>query len=160
MCRNPQLMQQMLLEADAIFINGGDQSLTMRSLQKKPGEFTEVSQLLHQRIDAGVPLAGSSAGTAVQAGYTKKKIPMISGGQTVKALQYGAYATEPNAPLCHYHQSCSSDLDGSWLTLQSGWWPAVFYFRCHRHAFSRAQPRRQVITFTHRYQYRLWFWYG
>lgn len=119
MCRNPQLMQQLLLEADAIFINGGDQSLTMRSLQKKPGEFTELAKLLHQRIDAGVPLAGSSAGTAVQAGYAKKKIPMISGGQTIKALQYGAYATEPNAPLCHYHQSCSSDLDGSWLTYRA-----------------------------------------
>lgn len=119
MCRNPDLMQQLLLEADAIFINGGDQSLTMRSLQKKPGEFTELARLLHQRIDAGVPLAGSSAGTAVQAGYAKQKIPMISGGQTVKALQYGAYATEPNSPLCQYHQSCSSDLDGSWLTYRA-----------------------------------------
>jgi cyanophycinase len=119
MCNNPALMKQLLAQADAIFINGGDQSLTMRSLQKKPGEFTELAKLLHQRIDAGVPLAGSSAGTAVQAGYAKKKIPMISGGQTVKALQYGAYATEPNAPLCQYHQSCSSDLDGSWLSYRA-----------------------------------------
>lgn len=119
MCRNPQLMKQLLTEADAIFINGGDQSLTMRSLQKKPGEFTELGRLLHQRLDAGVPLAGSSAGTAVQSGNAKKKIPMISGGQTSKALHYGAYATEPNAPLCQYHQSCSSDLDGSWLTYRA-----------------------------------------
>ncbi len=46
MCRNPDLMKQLLLEADAIFINGGDQSLTMRSLQKKPGEFTRTCQAI------------------------------------------------------------------------------------------------------------------
>jgi cyanophycinase len=119
MCRNPELMQQLLHSADAIFINGGDQSLTMRSLQKKPGEFTELAKLLHQRIDAGVPLAGSSAGTAVQSGKAGTRTPMISGGQSSKALHYGAYATEPNAPLCQYHQSCSSDLDGSWLTYRA-----------------------------------------
>ncbi|WP_165907409.1 cyanophycinase [Rheinheimera sp. D18] len=116
MCREPALMTQLLEQADAIFINGGDQSHTMRSLQKKPGEFTELAQLLHQRINAGVPLAGSSAGTAVQSGHPVKNFPMISGGQTSKALRYGAYADEPNAPLCQFHQSCSSKLDSSLLT--------------------------------------------
>ncbi|MEH8021437.1 cyanophycinase [Rheinheimera metallidurans] len=116
MCREPALMRQLLEQADAIFINGGDQSHTMRSLQKKPGEFTELAQLLHQRINAGVPLAGSSAGTAVQSGHPVKNFPMISGGQTSKALRYGAYADEPNAPLCQFHQSCSSKLDSSLLT--------------------------------------------
>ncbi len=119
MCRNPELMKQLLASADAIFINGGDQSLTMRSLQKKPGEFTELAKLLHQRIDEGVPLAGSSAGTAVQSGKQGTKIPMISGGQISKALLHGAHATEPNSPLCQYHQNCSSKVEGSWLTYRA-----------------------------------------
>ena len=54
LCQNPALMKQLLQQADAIFINGGDQSLTMRSLQfssgTQAGEFTALGKLLQQKI--------------------------------------------------------------------------------------------------------------
>jgi cyanophycinase-like exopeptidase len=125
LCLAPEKMAAMLQQADAVFINGGDQSLTMRSLQfskgAQAGEFTALGKLLQQKIAAGMPLAGSSAGTAVQSGRMtaiagKPAIPMLSGGRTSKALQFGAFADVPDAPLCQLHQRCTAKAGAGYLT--------------------------------------------
>lgn len=125
LCLAPEQMAAMLQNADAVFINGGDQSLTMRSLQfskgSQTGEFTALGQLLQQKIAAGMPLAGSSAGTAVQSGRMtvvsgKPGMPMLSGGRTSKALQFGAFADVPDAPLCQLHQRCTAKAGAGYLT--------------------------------------------
>lgn len=120
LCRAPEQMQAMLQNADAVFINGGDQSLTMRSLQLPSGEFSELGKLLQQKIAAGMPLAGSSAGTAVQSGRMNSgdqaAIPMLSGGSTRKALQFGAFADVPDAPLCLLHHRCTAKAPSGYLT--------------------------------------------
>lgn len=125
LCLAPEQMAAMLQNADAVFINGGDQSLTMRSLQfskgSQAGEFTALGQLLQQKIAAGMPLAGSSAGTAVQSGRMtivsgKPAMPMLSGGRTSKALQFGAFADVPDAPLCQLHQRCTAKAGAGYLT--------------------------------------------
>jgi cyanophycinase-like exopeptidase len=124
-CLAPEKMAAMLQNADAVFINGGDQSLTMRSLQfssgTQAGEFTALGKLLQQKIAAGMPLAGSSAGTAVQSGRImalpgKPAIPMLSGGRTSKALQFGAIADVPDSPLCQLHQRCTAQAGAGYLT--------------------------------------------
>ncbi len=128
LCLAPEKMAAMLQNADAVFINGGDQSLTMRSLQfssgSQAGEFTALGKLLQQKIAAGMPLAGSSAGTAVQSGRItaipgKPAIPMLSGGRTSKALQFGAFADVPDAPLCQLHQRCTAKAGAGYLTYKA-----------------------------------------
>lgn len=125
LCLAPEKMLALLQNADAVFINGGDQSLTMRSLQfstgPSAGEFTVLGKLLQQRIADGMPLAGSSAGTAVQSGRItaipgKAAIPMLSGGRTSKALQFGAVADVPDAPLCQLQQRCTAKAAAGYLT--------------------------------------------
>lgn len=118
-CEQPDRLLELIDSADGFFINGGDQSLTMRSLQEPNGAFTPAGRRLLDRIIAGVPVAGSSAGNAVQAGNATNTIPMISGGQSSHALQHGALATEPNAPACALHKTCTNDTDPDQLTYRS-----------------------------------------
>ncbi len=116
LCRDPQAMLALIDRADAVFINGGDQSLTMRALQHADGRFNIFGERLLARIAAGVPLAGSSAGTAVQTGRADGGLPMISGGRSSHALLHGALAEEPDAPLCAVHGRCTSTAQSGQLT--------------------------------------------
>ncbi|NQD37576.1 cyanophycinase [Permianibacter sp. IMCC34836] len=118
-CERPERLLELIDSADGIFINGGDQSLTMRSLQEPYGQFTAVGKRLLERINAGVPVSGSSAGNAVQSGNATFTLPMISGGQTRHALQHGALATEPNAPACDLHKTCTTSVAADQLTYRA-----------------------------------------
>ncbi len=119
LCAEPAAMLAAVQQADAIFINGGDQTLTMHSLQRPDGSFTALAQLLLKQVAAGIPLAGSSAGTAVQSGRPDTAIPMISGGRSSVALQLPALADSPNSPLCALHQRCSSQAVEGQLTYKA-----------------------------------------
>ena len=118
-CQHPGRMQQLVDSADAFFINGGDQSLTLRSLQLRPGEFTPLAQRLLDRVVAGIPLAGTSAGTAVQSGNRAGTIPMFSGGSSAHALRHGALAIEANTVLCAVNGNCTMHGDADQLTYRA-----------------------------------------
>jgi len=118
-CQMPEKQLELMRSADLIFINGGDQSLTMRSLQLANGEWTELSKVLHQRLAAGVPLGGSSAGTAVQSGRDGSTIPMISGGSTESALLHGTLAVAADRPLCALFRQCHPQLQQDRLTYKA-----------------------------------------
>ena len=107
LCRNPKQMLQMVEQTDGFLINGGDQSLSLRSLQTRPGEFTLLGQRLRERIEAGVPLAGTSAGTAIQSGNDAGTIPMIGDGSTAQGLRHGAQAVEVNTQFCAMNGNCT-----------------------------------------------------
>ena len=118
-CLHPERMQQLVDSADGFFVNGGDQSLTLRSLQLQPGVFTPLAQRLLERVAAGIPLGGSSAGTAVQSGNRAGSIPMISGGQSAHALRYGAMQVEANTVLCPVNGNCTLHGDADQLTYRA-----------------------------------------
>ncbi len=119
LCQQPQKLLDIVDSADGFFVNGGDQSLTMRALQEPYGQFTAVARRLLDRVEAGVPLSGSSAGNAVQSGHPSKAYPMISGGRTSHALQHGALANEPNSPACDLHNRCSTAAADGQLTYRA-----------------------------------------
>lgn len=106
-CQHPARLLQLVEQADAVFINGGDQTLTLRALTDARGQWTPVASRLLQRVrEEGVPLGGSSAGNAVQAGRLAGDIAMISGGRTLSAIRHGALAGEADVPGCALTQSC------------------------------------------------------
>ncbi len=106
-CQHPARLLQLVEQADAVFINGGDQTLTLRALTDARGQWTPVASRLLQRVrEEGVPLGGSSAGNAVQAGRLAGDIAMISGGRTLGAIRHGALAGEADVPGCALTQSC------------------------------------------------------
>lgn len=118
-CQHPERMQQLVDSADAFFINGGDQSLTLRSLQLDPGKFTPLARRMLDRVAAGIPLGGSSAGTAVQSGNRAGSIPMFSGGKSAHALRHGAREVEANTVLCAVNGNCTMHGDADQLTYRS-----------------------------------------
>lgn len=119
LCRQPEQMAALIQQADAIFINGGDQSLTMRSLQLPSGEFSKFGHLLMTKINQGTPLAGSSAGTAVQSGHSTRNIPMITGGRSGPAWRLGALSDQADSPLCYFHQRCTAKATAGQLTFKA-----------------------------------------
>lgn len=117
LCLDPKAMADLVEQADVVFINGGDQSLTLRALTDPDGRWLPLVERLLQRVRfAAVPLGGSSAGNAVQSGRPLGDIAMISGGRSAHALQHGALAHDIDAPLCRLSQSCGKVLADEQLT--------------------------------------------
>lgn len=117
LCTDPKAMAELVERADVVFINGGDQSLTLRALTGPDGKWLALTERLLQRVRfEAVPLGGSSAGNAVQSGRPLGDIAMISGGRSAHALQFGALAHDIDAPLCRLSQSCGKLLADEQLT--------------------------------------------
>jgi cyanophycinase len=106
-CESPELLTQLIKQADGIFINGGDQSLTRATLI--PGQDSEFMQLIRSQVEGGqLVIGGTSAGAAVQSGrlLNNVRVPMISSGQSYAALVHGAFNQPPPAEGCEKTNSC------------------------------------------------------
>jgi cyanophycinase len=129
----PDLMQQLdsfckqgsdaaveqIRRADAIFISGGDQSLTVQAFRQPDGTATAELKQIDSMLAAGqLVIAGTSAGTAVMSGgsYQGHKIPMITNGDSYNAMQFGAFDLSAPQPGCDKDQSCSNGLAENHLT--------------------------------------------
>jgi len=129
----PDLMQQLegfckqgsdaaldqIRRADAIFISGGDQSLTVQAFRHPDGTATAELKQIDSMLSAGqIVVAGTSAGTAVMSGgsYLGHKIPMITNGDSYNAMQFGAFDLPAPQPGCDKDQSCSNGLAENHLT--------------------------------------------
>ncbi len=109
-------------QADAIFFNGGDQSLTLQALRLPDGSPSPELKAIAARLQAGkLIVAGTSAGTAVQAGgaFAHKPVPMISNGSSSQALQSGAVAAEAPLAGCEKNHSCPAELAEDQLTYRA-----------------------------------------
>ena len=136
----PDLMQQLtefcqqgpahavaqIQQADAIFFNGGDQSLTLQALRLADGSPSPELQAITARMQAGkLIVAGTSAGTAVQSGgnlgplFARQQVPMISNGSSRQALQTGAVAAAAPLAGCEKNHSCPAALAEDQLTYRA-----------------------------------------
>lgn len=109
-------------KADAIFINGGDQSLTYKALKQPDGTDTpELARIRSMLTRGRLILAGTSAGTAVLSGgsYRGQQTVMISNGQSAQALYQGALAQAAPADGCENDRSCGEGVDEKSLTYQA-----------------------------------------
>lgn len=112
----------LLQQADGIFINGGNQSLTYQALKAPDGSDTAMLALIRSKIAAGeLIMAGTSAGTAVQGGgqYQGQATVMISNGESHHALEHGAVAAAAPQPGCQHSKTCGEGLTQSSLTYQA-----------------------------------------
>lgn len=122
-CHKPELLNELILSADALFINGGDQTLTLQSLVKDKARSREYSPyfgLIKKQFEAGeLLIMGTSAGTAVQSGNHEdgNDLPMISNGESLRGGYEGAVpALVPPAANCTEESSCPKGLQASSLT--------------------------------------------
>ncbi|MGY6588671.1 MAG: cyanophycinase [Wenzhouxiangella sp.] len=115
-CANPSTGLAMVSAIDGLFINGGDQWLTLHAFRDENSEPTPELQRLLERLNTGeLLIGGTSAGAAVQSGAD-----MISNGSNLAALRDGAIASPPPPPGCERSGHCPEGLRGDSLT----WHPA------------------------------------
>ena len=112
-CQQPEKMTAALIGAQGLFINGGDQSLTLAALLNPDGSDSIELHLIKQRIQAGqLIVGGTSAGTAVQAGgvFEQMPVPMITNGDPEHAMKRGAFANNPPSERCSNSGLCKQKL--------------------------------------------------
>ena len=101
-CEDPQKLVELAQRANAIFFNGGDQSLTWLSFVEADNSDRPWLSALRSKFDAGkLAISGTSAGTAVQSGVainaegqddntTAQTAGMITGGTSDGAIIWGS----------------------------------------------------------------------
>lgn len=122
-CHNPELLNELILSADALFINGGDQTLTLQSFVKdamNSRQYSPYFDLIKKQFEAGkLLIMGTSAGTAVQSGnHAGSHVPpMISNGESLPGGYEGTKPTfVPPAANCTEQSSCPDGLQASSVT--------------------------------------------
>ncbi|CDW75645.1 cyanophycinase-related exopeptidase-like protein [Stylonychia lemnae] len=87
-CKDSRSLMDDLNRITGIFFCGGDQAKHKESFITSSGSDTDEMKIIRQRVNSGqVTLSGSSAGTAVMGGPSKKQdVPMIAGGQSFQSL--------------------------------------------------------------------------
>lgn len=111
-CKNPELALELVANADAVFLNGGDQNLMRNALLTPDNMANDLLNAIYAKLrDDELVVGGTSAGTAVMTAR-----PMISNGTSAAALIDGAKAAEPPKPGCDRDNSCSPNLEPDSLT--------------------------------------------
>lgn len=112
----------LIADADGIFFNDGDQSLTYQALRHNDGSATAELLAIFEAVQQKRLLVGSTgAGTAVMSGRQlyaadAEPLPMVSNGDSYHALQYGAKASVAPWPGCRKEQRCPNDISERQLT--------------------------------------------
>ncbi|WP_143824561.1 cyanophycinase [Neiella marina] len=120
-CHKPELTLAMIEQADGIFINGGDQSLTVQAFRHSDGSDSAELTLIKQKLAAGnLVVGGTSAGTAVQSGNPTDSLAMITNGSSINAVRYGAFASLATAENCDKDGSCGELPDNALSYKQDG----------------------------------------
>jgi cyanophycinase len=170
----PDLMQQLrafctagteraveqIRRADAIFINGGDQSLTLQAFRNSDGSATAELKQIENMLSAGqLVVAGTSAGTAVMAGgsFLGHKTPMITNGDSYSAMQFGAFDLPAPQAGCDKDQSCSNGLAENHLTYASKGGLGLFPWGVLDTHFSERGRQGRLIRLQHDTQSRFGF---
>ncbi len=108
-CVSPQLLIEAVNNADGIFINGGDQSLTKQAFVKDNGNDSSIMKAIRQKFsDGNFIIGGTSAGTAVMSGgnYLDNTTVMITNGRSERAVVYGSTADQLPTEGCQKSSSC------------------------------------------------------
>lgn len=115
-CIDPERGLDLIDGIDGLFLNGGDQWLTLHAFLDPQGGHSAELRRLHERLQAGeLVLGGTSAGAAVQSGPV-----MISNGGSIRALLNGAHEGPPPAPGCDRSGSCPPGLPVDALSFHRG----------------------------------------
>ncbi len=120
-CQSSQSFVNAIQQADGIFINGGDQSLTAQAFKNKDGSDSELLSAIREQINNNqLIIGGTSAGTAVMSGgfYEQNATPMITNGRSEAALVRGSKADVLPSAGCQKDNQCG-DLLNEDLTFNS-----------------------------------------
>jgi len=121
-CLTPNSVLTAIGQADGIFINGGDQSLTAKAFINEDGSDSAAFTLIKEKLASNtLIIGGTSAGTAVMSGgsYKKSTIAMITNGQSNTAVFRGAKKDVLPQEGCQKSGSCDEEVLNDDLTYNS-----------------------------------------
>ena len=123
-CEQPHRLTELVNSAHGLFINGGDQSLSLASITHENGEYLAFWQAALLRVaQFEMIVGGTSAGAAVQSGIAYQHandisatpIPMISNGRSEAAFKRGVFAALAPSQRCN-DVSCAQTLQPNDVT--------------------------------------------
>ncbi len=121
-CLSPNNILSAISQADGIFINGGDQSLTAKAFINSDGSDSAAFKLIKEKLSSNnLIIGGTSAGTAVMSGgtYKQSSIAMITNGQSNTAVFRGAKKDVLPQEGCQKSNACNKALLNDDLTYNS-----------------------------------------
>ncbi len=130
-CLTPSKVISTIESADGVFINGGDQSLTIKAFINKNGSDNQVLTIIKDKLkQSKLVIGGTSAGTAVMSGgiFKAHQIPMITNGQSDTAIVRGAKKDQLPVEGCYKANTCDEDLLSDDLTYRSAGGLGLFHW--------------------------------
>ncbi|RUO23909.1 cyanophycinase [Aliidiomarina minuta] len=111
-CTNKDAWKELVAEADALFINDGNQSLTRQTFFLRDDEPTELLVGIHAAMRAGeLVVGGAGAGAVAMSSGT-----MVTSGNSREAMKGGSHARRPAAIGCEIDGTCPRGLGTDSLT--------------------------------------------
>lgn len=151
LCQQPEQFIQLIEQADGLFINGGDQSLTRQAFKQFDGSDSKLLTAIRKQVEGNdLIVGGTSAGTAVMSGgnFQGKSIPMITNGRSEAALMRGAKKDVlPNAG-CHKANQCEQGALNDDLTYQSAGGLGLFSWGVMDTHFSERGRQGRLVKLT------------
>ena len=148
-CLAPNTILTAISQADGIFINGGDQSLTARAFINEDGSDSEAFTLIKEKLaNNTLIIGGTSAGTAVMSGgiYEQTNIAMITNGQSNTAVFRGAKKDVLPQEVCQKSGSCNDEVLNDDLTYNSKGGLGLFHWGIMDTHFSERGRQGRLAT--------------
>ena len=142
-CASPSKLYQKLKNIDGLFLNGGDQSLTLKAWLTPENQISEALKIVQQRLaQKKIIIAGTSAGTAVMT-----NINMITGGTSEGALSLGVFAAAPVSERCEL-TNCPATIPAAALTYRKEGGLGFFPFGITDTHFSQRKRQLRLLRLT------------
>lgn len=148
-CQQPALLQDILLNVQGIFFNGGDQSRTLAALTNPFGQPSDELRLIQKQVvNKALIVGGTSAGTAVQSGgfFNNSPVPMISSGQSDTAMQKGGFPIIAASQRCL--DNCTNTITADDLTYKADGGTGLFTLGAVDTHFSERDREARLAVLT------------
>lgn len=123
-CKTPAATENMLADADAVFINDGNPNHTRSTFVKSNNQISdELKQMVALVQKKELVVGGVGAGAAVM---TSK--PMVSNGTAAAAIKEGALASDPPQHGCDLDTTCPPNTVSDSLTYHPLGGMSLFHF--------------------------------
>lgn len=143
LCKSPETLYQQLEQIDGLFLNGGDQSLTLTAWLTPDRKPSKALMIIKKRLaNEEIVISGTSAGTAVM---TENN--MITGGTSEGAMQYGLFNAKAPSERCEMNQ-CDANIPATAVTYHAKGGLGFFPFGIMDTHFSERDRQIRLLMLT------------
>ncbi|MCL1065704.1 cyanophycinase [Shewanella olleyana] len=143
LCESPKELYELLESLDGLFLNGGDQSLTLTAWLTPDKKPSKALTLIKNRLaNKQIVIGGTSAGTAVMTAAN-----MITGGTSDGAMQHGVFSAKPPSERCEINH-CEGEIHATAVTYRVEGGLGLFPFGITDTHFSERARQIRLLMLT------------